>query len=272
MNKRYKMVKFFERRKVTRRLKSLLRQLKTDTLDITERDLLIKEIQQARADLNYITHYPVGEKYLALYPTTSTSDKSLRRRAILYQRILVKIKKGNLEDAIISGIDPDSLGVLPSLETGLLPQGGDVNLDDIVKQEEDMERNETEEEDTEQDGKDETEKQELIEHDKEFRDNLSEEEDIGVKNSKIRNSKSITTTPVLSEQRTKKKKHKLKRDEEIRSLELSSKCLEPTMDDDEFTSLFLKKRRQKVTAACDEEGEHNESSLTKKIKNDPFFL
>ena len=143
--------------------------------------------------------------------------------------------------------------MLPSLETGLLPQGGDVNLDDIVKQEEEIERNEAEE-DTEQDRKDETEKQELIEHDKEFQDTLSEEEGIGVKNSKIRNSKSITTTPVLPEQRTKKKKHKLKRDEEIRSLELSSKCLEPTMDDDEFTSLFLKKRRQKVTAACDEEG------------------
>ena len=107
--------------------------------------------------------------------------------------------------------------MLPSLETGLLPQGGDVNLDDIVKQEEEIERNEAEE-DTEQDRKDETEKQELIEHDKEFQDTLSEEEGIGVKNSKIRNSKSITTTPVLSEQQTKKKKHKLKRDEEIRSL------------------------------------------------------
>ena len=138
---------------------------------------------------------------------------------------------------------------MPSLETGLLPQGGDVNLEDIVKQEE-IERNEAEE-DSEQDSKEET--QELIEHDKEFQDNISEEEDIDVKNGKIRNSKSITTTPVLSEQQTRKKKHKMKRDEEIRSLELSGKSLEPR-DDDEFTSLFLKKRRQKVTAACDEEG------------------
>jgi hypothetical protein len=53
-NRRYKMVKFFERRKLMRRIKSLSNDLKTVESD-EEKESIRSLLQAARHDFNYIT-------------------------------------------------------------------------------------------------------------------------------------------------------------------------------------------------------------------------
>ena len=110
-----------EKRKVTRRLKSLTNQLKRATDEerwalirvwifeciVLFRESLLSEMSKLRGDLNYITvcyhfyvwyyislspflkHFPYGQKYLALYPTSETSNKSLQLRGIIIIIIII---------------------------------------------------------------------------------------------------------------------------------------------------------------------------------------
>ncbi|PCH35633.1 hypothetical protein WOLCODRAFT_126072 [Wolfiporia cocos MD-104 SS10] len=74
MSTRYHAVKFFERQKVTRRIKQVKRQLSESTskdavtLDKKERKKLTKKLEELRVDLNYTLHYPKLRKYISLFP------------------------------------------------------------------------------------------------------------------------------------------------------------------------------------------------------------
>ncbi|KAH9833994.1 uncharacterized protein C8Q71DRAFT_797866 [Rhodofomes roseus] len=74
LSQRYHAVKFFERRKVTRRIQQVKRQLAEDKnaegeqLGKKERKRLEKKLEELRVDLNYIIHYPKLNKYIALFP------------------------------------------------------------------------------------------------------------------------------------------------------------------------------------------------------------
>ncbi|KAF7791355.1 hypothetical protein EIP86_002369 [Pleurotus ostreatoroseus] len=64
---RYHKIKFFERQKVSRKLKQVKRQLE-DYQDEKERKKLEKSLAELRVDLNYIQHYPKLKKYISLLP------------------------------------------------------------------------------------------------------------------------------------------------------------------------------------------------------------
>ncbi|KAI0686284.1 hypothetical protein BC835DRAFT_1288400 [Cytidiella melzeri] len=64
---RYHKVKFFERQKVTRKLKQVQRMLEVST-DKKEKKKLGKALLELRIDLNYILHYPKLKKYISLFP------------------------------------------------------------------------------------------------------------------------------------------------------------------------------------------------------------
>ncbi|EMD32965.1 hypothetical protein CERSUDRAFT_161025 [Gelatoporia subvermispora B] len=67
MSVRYHAIKFFERQKVTRKLKQTKRQL-SGTRDSAERKAIEEKLFALRVDLNYIIHYPKTKKYISLFP------------------------------------------------------------------------------------------------------------------------------------------------------------------------------------------------------------
>eukprot|EP00731_Ephydatia_muelleri_P031210 Em0022g724a len=94
--KKYKMVKFFDKRKVSRRLKSTLLAI-SQSADDTEKLELLNEAKRLKDELNYVVHYPSTEKYISLYPTTETSSaKAQKRREELLAQISAQVQKGEL--------------------------------------------------------------------------------------------------------------------------------------------------------------------------------
>ncbi|KAK1230940.1 18S rRNA maturation protein [Marasmius sp. AFHP31] len=63
---RYHKVKFFERQKVTRKIKQTIREL--SAVDDSSKGRLQSELLSLRVDLNYILHYPKTKKYISLFP------------------------------------------------------------------------------------------------------------------------------------------------------------------------------------------------------------
>jgi len=64
---RYHKIKFFERQKVTRKLKQVKNGLETAS-SATSTKKLSSELDNLRVDLNYILHYPKTKKYISLFP------------------------------------------------------------------------------------------------------------------------------------------------------------------------------------------------------------
>ena len=74
---RYHKVKFFERRKVVRRLKQLRKALAAGGADVD--DLRTKE-RTLEDDLLYIKHYPKDQKYVSLFGDRAQDDKTAALR------------------------------------------------------------------------------------------------------------------------------------------------------------------------------------------------
>jgi hypothetical protein len=85
---RYRKVKFFEKRKATRKITAAVKKLNDPDLDAALRGTLEQERTQARADLEYIKNFPTGEKYIALYANADDDPKTVRRREEIRARIL----------------------------------------------------------------------------------------------------------------------------------------------------------------------------------------
>lgn len=69
------MVKFFERQKLLRRLKPLLKIISSDPApDANTLATTNKEIHDLRIGLNYVLHYPNSQKYISLFPPSSSSS------------------------------------------------------------------------------------------------------------------------------------------------------------------------------------------------------
>ncbi|KAL0565532.1 18S rRNA maturation protein [Marasmius crinis-equi] len=71
MATRYHKVKFFERQKVTRKIKQTIRKLEAEAEEDSE---VKKELFELRVDLNYILHYPKTKKYISLFPPEARHD------------------------------------------------------------------------------------------------------------------------------------------------------------------------------------------------------
>ncbi|KAF9529756.1 hypothetical protein CPB83DRAFT_852126 [Crepidotus variabilis] len=64
---RYHKIKFFERQKVTRKIRQTQRRLEASEQK-SERKRLKAELAELRTDLNYILHFPKFKKYISLFP------------------------------------------------------------------------------------------------------------------------------------------------------------------------------------------------------------
>ncbi|KAJ3562025.1 hypothetical protein NPX13_g8721 [Xylaria arbuscula] len=71
MIKKYHMVRFFERKKADRRAKQLRTQLET-TEDVEERRKLQADLHVAEIDSLYARYFPHRERYVSLYPVSSS--------------------------------------------------------------------------------------------------------------------------------------------------------------------------------------------------------
>ncbi|KAH7334731.1 hypothetical protein B0J17DRAFT_88538 [Rhizoctonia solani] len=107
---RYHKIKFFDKRKVTRKIGQVKRALEAPELDKKERKKLQKELLSHRVDLNYILNHPKLDKYIALYPSSGSSDEQtdkLREERRLLVRQAMEIGEMNAEPEMHSGINLD---------------------------------------------------------------------------------------------------------------------------------------------------------------------
>ena len=73
---KYRMVRFFERRKATRNLKKLKSQAAEPAAGSNECERLQEAIHDAEVDLNYTIYHPLTEKYLSLFPRGKTEGSA----------------------------------------------------------------------------------------------------------------------------------------------------------------------------------------------------
>jgi rRNA-processing protein Efg1 len=89
--KKYHMVKFFERRKIQRRLEALTECAGRPGDDTTALTARRKELED---DLLYIRHFPKDKPYVALYPSDGHSEVS---------RSAVEAIRREIQDALSAG-------------------------------------------------------------------------------------------------------------------------------------------------------------------------
>lgn len=93
MSVKYRMVKFFERKKALRRLASA--QASGDS----------EAVSEAQLDLAYILHFPKDRKYISLYPVSeSTSSEVLAEREVIRKQISKKLAVMGAEVLLAKGI------------------------------------------------------------------------------------------------------------------------------------------------------------------------
>ena len=89
---RYRKIKFFERQKVTRRLKQLRKELAAAPSD----------------DLRYIKHYPKDRKYVSLFGGRAQDDRTRKLRADMRERALANARAAEQAKAARDSDDSDS--------------------------------------------------------------------------------------------------------------------------------------------------------------------
>ncbi|KLO08271.1 hypothetical protein SCHPADRAFT_859201 [Schizopora paradoxa] len=76
MATKYHKVKFFERKKITRKIAQIKREIESGSPASSKAVAnLEKTLFDLRVDMNYILHYPKLEKYIALFPAQADSDE-----------------------------------------------------------------------------------------------------------------------------------------------------------------------------------------------------
>ncbi|KAK3739753.1 hypothetical protein QZH41_013602 [Actinostola sp. cb2023] len=96
--KKYKMVKFFEKRKITRMYKSCVNDL-TQCTDQQQRKELENRLKLLKQQWNYITYFPKDDKYISLFPPTPcTNTHTNEHQEEILKLINDKITKGDLND------------------------------------------------------------------------------------------------------------------------------------------------------------------------------
>jgi rRNA-processing protein Efg1 len=91
LSKKYHMVKFFERRKIQRRLEALAEQAKRPGSDAAALAARMKELER---DLVYVRHFPKEKPYIALYPSDGHTESS---------RLAVEAVRNEIEAALAGG-------------------------------------------------------------------------------------------------------------------------------------------------------------------------
>ncbi|ERN01445.1 rRNA-processing protein EFG1 [Amborella trichopoda] len=103
MSLRYRRIKFFERRKMERRIRRL-EKLQRTTTDPHSEEQIARQLSKLREDLEYLRFFPKTEKYLSLFVGGDDADVIDRRNRIREQI------KANLMAAAASGKDLEETG------------------------------------------------------------------------------------------------------------------------------------------------------------------
>ncbi|KAL7599203.1 hypothetical protein Lser_V15G23089 [Lactuca serriola] len=115
---RYRKIKFFERRKVERRIRRLEKQQRAASGQAQEADLA-DQLSKLKEDLEYIRFFPKAEKYVSLFKKGDNTETVNKRNALRTQI------KANIAAAIASGKDLE--------ETGSEDDGLDLSEDDFFQ-------------------------------------------------------------------------------------------------------------------------------------------
>eukprot|EP00898_Chlorokybus_atmophyticus_P002298 jgi/Chlat1/3069/Chrsp21S03320 len=109
---RYHRVKFFERRKLERRIKQVQKQLALGPASDDDTAKLQQELESLLADLQYLQHFPKTEKYVSLFVGADDPIVQARRQE------LRQIIKDNLAREAAEGkaADPDIEDVAEAIE------------------------------------------------------------------------------------------------------------------------------------------------------------
>ncbi|RUS33581.1 hypothetical protein BC938DRAFT_471017 [Jimgerdemannia flammicorona] len=98
---KYRMVKFFERQKVLRKIKRAEKRVEDASSD-TERYAEQATLDELKVDLNYILHFPKTEKYVSLFPKFNADNpQSSARRIAIRGKIREAMRNGVLEEGVI---------------------------------------------------------------------------------------------------------------------------------------------------------------------------
>jgi len=98
---RYKSVRFFEKKKVTRKInqvnKRLAKLYTSDASDVAAEEAKLRaSLAKHQLDLQYIEHFPRGHKYIALFPTEDREDPKLEaQRAKMRELVAEKVAELN---------------------------------------------------------------------------------------------------------------------------------------------------------------------------------
>ncbi|CAM6088197.1 unnamed protein product [Calypogeia fissa] len=104
MSLRYRRVKFFERRKIERRIRRLEKQQRSVGDQIFAEGPLSQQLLQLKEDLEYVRFFPKTEKYVSLFMGNDDEDVKAKRTALR-----AKIK-ANLAAAVAAGVDVEETG------------------------------------------------------------------------------------------------------------------------------------------------------------------
>ena len=89
---RYKKVKFFEKKKIIRRLERAEKEMTEDGVSEERKQELIVEKQKNKNYLTYVNHFPDNQKYLSLFPTGPDAEKSKAQRDEMMVKILKSVE------------------------------------------------------------------------------------------------------------------------------------------------------------------------------------
>ncbi|EMR10479.1 hypothetical protein PNEG_01192 [Pneumocystis murina B123] len=97
LEEKYKMVRFFEKKKAIRYLKQARKQL-MEANDEDEKKRLENIIHQRQVDLNYIIEFPSLKKYISLYKSPSENSSTEQERIMIWKDIEKKMElRKNIE-------------------------------------------------------------------------------------------------------------------------------------------------------------------------------
>ena len=137
---RYKKVRFVERRKVERKMKSVKRRLQ-ECNDDEERKQLLKEQEEIEKDLNYVKYYPKTYKYYSLFPNKDKDKKEMvEKREMMRKKIEFYVNKKMKK----KGGNDNGDNAIEDLNSDVDVEGDDNdNSNDIEKKSSDNDNNNT---------------------------------------------------------------------------------------------------------------------------------
>ena len=91
ISKQYHGIKFFEKKKLLRKQRRVQKRIQEVSKAGSEKEqyALQAELKQIENQIIYVTHFPKGKKYVALFPNKNKDDESmLRQRKLLMEEAL----------------------------------------------------------------------------------------------------------------------------------------------------------------------------------------